>query len=211
MNETNRVYIHTAPVRVWHWINAAGFLVLIITGLQIRYADMVHILPLGDAITIHNYTGFLVIINYFVWLVYYFSNARITIYIPSPRNLISMAVKQIRFYGYGIFRGDSNPHSMSPQNKFNVLQQLSYLVIMLFLIPAQMASGLFLWKIKGYSDYITILGGVKVIATIHVALFFIFTAFLVVHVYLATLGHTPLAHVKAMITGYEEEHHHETA
>jgi len=29
--------------------------------------------------------------------------------------------------------------------------------------------------------------------------------FLIVHVYFATTGHTPLAHVKAMITGWEEQ------
>jgi thiosulfate reductase cytochrome b subunit len=29
-------------------------------------------------------------------------------------------------------------------------------------------------------------------------------AFLIIHVYLATAGHTPLAHIKAMITGWEE-------
>jgi thiosulfate reductase cytochrome b subunit len=30
--------------------------------------------------------------------------------------------------------------------------------------------------------------------------------FLIAHVYLTTTGHTPLAHIKAMITGYEETH-----
>jgi thiosulfate reductase cytochrome b subunit len=29
-------------------------------------------------------------------------------------------------------------------------------------------------------------------------------AFLIVHVYLATTGHTPFAHIKAMITGWED-------
>ena len=29
-------------------------------------------------------------------------------------------------------------------------------------------------------------------------------AFFIAHVYLATAGHTPLAHIKAMITGWEE-------
>ncbi len=30
--------------------------------------------------------------------------------------------------------------------------------------------------------------------------------FLIVHVYLTTTGHTPLAHIRAMITGWEEGH-----
>jgi thiosulfate reductase cytochrome b subunit len=37
-----------------------------------------------------------------------------------------------------------------------------------------------------------------------VLLFIVFSGFIIVHVYLASLGHTPSAHFKAMITGYEE-------
>jgi thiosulfate reductase cytochrome b subunit len=32
--------------------------------------------------------------------------------------------------------------------------------------------------------------------------------FFFVHVYLTTTGHTPLAHIKTMITGWEEEEQH---
>jgi thiosulfate reductase cytochrome b subunit len=69
-----------------------------------------------------------------------------------------------------------------------------------------MITGLFLWRVKQFSGYIEILGGIKVVDSIHVMLFFFFAIFLVVHSYLATLGHTPLAHFKAMFTGYEEAH-----
>ena len=48
------------------------------------------------------------------------------------------------------------------------------------------------------------LGGVRVVDTVHVLLFILFSGFLIVHIYLASLGHTPSAHFKAMITGYEE-------
>ncbi len=37
-----------------------------------------------------------------------------------------------------------------------------------------------------------------------VNIFIFFTAFIFVHPYLASLGHTPAAHFKAMFTGYEE-------
>ncbi|MEK7196199.1 MAG: cytochrome b/b6 domain-containing protein, partial [Nitrospirota bacterium] len=35
-----KIYLHPLPVRVWHWINALSFLLLIVTGLQIRYRDV---------------------------------------------------------------------------------------------------------------------------------------------------------------------------
>jgi len=64
---------------------------------------------------------------------------------------------------------------------------------------------LLLWKVEELHNIIDFLGGVKVIDTIHVLLFFFFAAFIIAHIYLGTLGHTPLSHYKAMITGWEEE------
>lgn len=206
MTNEKLIYIHPLPVRIWHWINAFGFVLLILTGFQIRYAETLNVMTLPNAITIHNYVGFVVIANYFIWLTYYLASGNVKIYIPDPRNVVALAVKQILYYGYGIFVGKPNPHIMTPENKFNPLQQQAYLAIMFVLLPAQMMSGIFLWKIKGYEEYINLLGGIKLLDTIHVLLFFFFTSFLFIHCYLATLGHTPLAHFKAMFTGYEEHH-----
>jgi thiosulfate reductase cytochrome b subunit len=47
-------------------------------------------------------------------------------------------------------------------------------------------------------------GGVRVVDTLHVLLFIFFTAFILVHPYLASLSTKPFAHFKAMVTGYEE-------
>ena len=49
-----------------------------------------------------------------------------------------------------------------------------------------------------------LLGGPRVLSSLHVALFTGFVAFLFVHVYLTTLGHSAGAHIRAMVTGYEE-------
>ncbi len=206
MKSNQRIYIHPAPVRVWHWVNAVGFILLVLTGCQIRYAEMIDLLPLKDAIVLHNYVGFAVIINYFVWFTYYIGSGKIKSYIPDPRRIVSMAFKQLIYYGYGFFVGKSNPHSMTPGNKFNTLQQLTYLAVMLLLLPAQMVSGIFLWQVKGYGEYINLLGGIKVVDTIHVMIFFTSISFLFIHCYLITLGRTCLVHLKAMFTGYEELH-----
>ena len=200
------IYIHPAPVRIWHWINAAGIVALILTGCQIRYAEMLGIMPLSDAITLHNYVGFMVIADYFLWLSYYLGTGKIKIYFPDLRTFVPDAIRQAKYYGFGIFKGDPNPHHMTPDNKFNAMQQKAYLALMFLVLPAQMISGVFLWRVKGYADYVNFLGGIKIIDTIHVSLFFFFASFLIAHSYLATLGHTPLAHFKAMFTGYEEHH-----
>ena len=84
------------------------------------------------------------------------------------------------------------------------MQQQTYAIIMFLLLPAQMITGLFLWKIKSFENYIEFMGGIRVVNSLHVLLCFFFTAFIIGHIYLATLGHTPLAHIKAMFTGYED-------
>ena len=206
MHNKKLEYVHPAPVRVWHWINAAGFVLLILTGFQIRFAEVLNIMSLQNAIKLHNYVGFAVIANYLLWLYYYLGSGKISIYIPDLRTFPGNAFRQIKYYGYGIFKGDPNPHAMTPENKFNALQQQAYLGLMLVFLPAQIMSGLFLWKVKGFENYIHLLGGVKIVDTIHVFLFYFFAVFLFVHFYLATLGRTPMAHFKAMFTGYEEQH-----
>ena len=40
-----KIYIHPLPVRIWHWSNAVGFVLLILTGLQIRYRDIIGLPP----------------------------------------------------------------------------------------------------------------------------------------------------------------------
>lgn len=45
----------------------------------------------------------------------------------------------------------------------------------------------------------------ETVARIHTAGDFMMLMFFFVHVYLTTTGHTPFAHIKTMITGWEEE------
>lgn len=205
-----KIYLHPLPVRVWHWVNAAGFAVLIITGLQIRYREFLGIMNFRDAVDIHNQAGFILIFNFFLWFIYYLATGKIRMYIPplNPKKFITGSLKQARYYGYGIFVGEPNPHHGSPDNKFNPLQQMAYLAIMVVLIPLQMISGLLLWDVKMFSGWINLLGGIKIVDTVHILIFLFFSSFLFVHVYLATLGHTPTEHIKAMFTGYEEAEEH---
>jgi thiosulfate reductase cytochrome b subunit len=206
MTSEKMIYIHPAPVRVWHWINAVGFIILILTGIQIRFAEVLNLFSLEEAIQIHNYVGFVVIAAYGLWVAFYFGTGKIKLYFPNPRTFVPDATRQVKYYTSGIFKGDPNPHHMTPENKFNALQQKAYVGIMFVFLPAQMITGLFLWRVKKFENYIDLLGGIKIVDTIHVLLFFFFTTFIFVHAYLATLGHTPLAHFKAMFTGFEEAH-----
>jgi len=84
------------------------------------------------------------------------------------------------------------------------LQSMMYQIIMMLLVPLQFFTGLILWDVTRFSSMVDLFGGLRVVDTIHVLLFIVFSGFIIVHVYLGSLGHTPSAHFKAMITGYED-------
>ena len=202
----DKLYVNPLPVRIWHWANALGFVLLIGTGLQIRYLDLMQLMSFQTAVLLHNWIGFALIANFFLWLGFYLFTDKIKVYHPelSPVKYFRASWRQMQFYGYGIFRGDPNPHHVSAYRKFNPLQSMMYQIIMMLLVPIQFFSGVLLWDVARFSSLVEMFGGLRVVDTVHVLIFIFFSGFIIVHIYLASLGHTPLAHFKAMITGYEE-------
>ena len=202
----NKLYVNPLPVRIWHWINAFGFVLLILTGLQIRYVGQMDLLDFRTAVVWHNWIGFALIANFFVWLGFYLFTDKIKVYHPelSPTKYFRSSFRQMQFYGYGIFRGEPNPHHVSVYRKFNPLQSMMYQIVMMILVPVQFFTGVLLWDVARFSSIVEALGGVRIVDTIHVLIFIFFCGFIFAHIYLLSLGHTPSAHFKAMITGYEE-------
>ena len=205
-----KIYIHPLPVRIWHWINAIGFLTLIATGVQVRYMDLFQLMSFRTAVVVHNYIGFVLIANYFLWFGFYLFTDKISVYLPemNPKKYFEDAWRQIKFYGYGIFLGDENPHHPTIYHKFNPLQIMMYQIIMLLAVPIMFGSGLLLWDVKRFSAVVEFFGGVRVVDTVHVLMFIVFCGFLLMHLYLITLGPTRFAHIKAMLTGFEEKNEH---
>ena len=76
---------------------------------------------------------------------------------------------------------------------------------MFLILPLQMVTGILLWDIEKFIIIIGAVGGVRFIDGLHVILAYVLTAFSIIHVYLATLGHTFFSHFKAIILGYEKE------
>jgi Ni/Fe-hydrogenase b-type cytochrome subunit len=208
----SRIYLHPLPVRMWHWLNVLCFVVLIVTGAQIRYRGILNFMPFSTAVDIHNIGGFSLIGLFLVWAAYYIVSGRMKVYLPdlNIKRFIESSWKQARYYGYGIFRGEPNPFHASPDHKFNPMQQLAYFGIMFFLMPLLIVTGILLWDLDRFAAFIDGIGGIKAVSAAHLLVTIFFVAFLFVHVYLTTLGRTPWEHIKAMFTGYEDapEHGH---
>jgi thiosulfate reductase cytochrome b subunit len=208
MKHKEMVYMTPMPVRIWHWLNAFGIVTLCITGLQIRFPDYINIFgAYKAAIRLHNTAGVVVSISYMLWLLYYLVVARslLKLYMPTLEDLKSGIFRQAYFYFLTYFLGGDNPHHSSPDSKFNPMQKAAYLVIMFILLPLVIASGVLLMYVAPLREILLLLGGIKLLVGTHFLLACCFTAFLFVHIYLATLGHTPFAHFKPMWHGWEEE------
>lgn len=202
-----KLYIHPLPVRIWHWINAIGFVVMILTGTQVRYVGLFDLIPFRIAVSLHNWFGFVLIGNYFIWLGFYLFSDKIRVYHPelSPTKHFRNSFRQLQYYGYGIFKGHPNPHQVSAYDKFNPMQSMMYQVVMFILVPLVFVTGILLWDVKHFYGAVEVFGGVRVVDTVHVLIYIFFAFFIPFHVYMGSLGHTPSAHYKAMfLTGYEE-------
>ena len=209
------VYLQPVPVRIWHWLNALGIVTLILSGIQIRFPEYVPIFTsYRTAITLHNTAGIVVAVSFSIWFFYYkiVSGTMEKIYVPKTYDLTTGLFRQMVFYFFSYFFGAPNPHHATPENKFNPLQKSAYLAIMFVLMPFISLTGIFLMNVGPMRELVLMVGGLKLLVTLHFLFACSLCAFLFTHVYLATLGKTPLAYFKPMLTGWEnvEEGGHES-
>jgi thiosulfate reductase cytochrome b subunit len=204
--QPDKLYINPLPVRIWHWLNALGFVLLVLSGAQLRYLDLFQLMTFEMAVKFHNWVGFAVIGNYFLWLGYYLLSDRISNYHPvlDAQSFFRNFFLQMRYYSYGIFKGEHSPHRVQPYDKFNPMQRMTYQLVMMVAVPIQFLTGLMLWNVKGFQGWIEMLGGIRIVAITHVLLFIFFASFILVHAYMGALGQKRSTHFKEMLTGYEE-------
>lgn len=210
MEATERIYLTAMPIRIWHWVNALAIVTLCLTGAQIRFPEYINFFgTYKSAIRLHNTAGIVSSATYVLWLGYYIISRRLwRTYVPTVEEAKSGIVRQAMFYFFFYFFGRPNPHVATPENKFNPMQKAAYLVMMLVLLPLIIATGILLLNVAPLREWVMMGGRIKFLVGAHFLLACSFCAFLFTHAYLATLGHTPLAHFKPMWTGWEEVEQH---
>lgn len=199
-----RRQIYSRYERIWHWTQASGILMLMLTGLVIHAPDTFGVVSFLTAVRIHNVLGWLLVANALLGLFYYTTTGSIRQYLPVPREFVSLAIQQAVFYLRGMFRGATHPLEKTPERRLNPLQQVTYLVILNVLLPLQLATGLLMWSGQRWPAAVSAAGGMPTLAMLHTLGAWLFGAFVVAHVYLTTTGVTPLANLRAMIWGYED-------
>ena len=202
MNNTTLLY--SLHERVWHWLQASAIVALILTGFHLHYPDRLPIVgSMARAVRWHSWLGIALVANAFLGLFYHFTAEKYQHFLPKMDDFSTGAIRQFRYYFYGIFKGEPHPFDTDPEHKLNPLQKLTYLAMLNVLLPFQIASGLLLWGANRWPDLFARFGGLSVLAPAHTLGAFLFVAFFVVHLYLTTTGNTPLSLIRAMITGRE--------
>lgn len=205
-----RIYMYTVGERAWHWIQALAIILLIITGFEAHFSSWFKVFGFTASVYIHKVLGFLLLLNAFLGFFYHISTGLIKQFIPRPRGFFDGLFLQARYYMYGIFKGEPHPFEKTPLHKLNPLQKITYFGLLNVLLPVQVITGVLMWGSVYFPETFKIFGGLPVLAPIHTLSAYLFIAFIIVHVYMTTLGPTPWTMIKAMINGYEELPEEET-
>lgn len=204
---SRRVVFYTRYDRIWHWAQAVGIVLLLLSGFHIHYPVAFPVMgSLTWAVTLHEFLGLGLLLNALLGLFYSVTGNTIRQYIPMPLEVTRGVFEQAKYYLWGIFHGARHPFEKTPEKKLNPLQKVTYFFLLTFLLPFQLATGVLLWISARFPEFFDRFADLAVVSQLHTLGSFFFLAFLIVHIYLSTTGETPFALLKEMVTGRGEVH-----
>jgi len=207
MTATQKFYFYPVWLRIWHGLNAIGILLLIITGISMQSSiESSHILGFNTIVKLHNIAGILVTVNYLVFFIGNFVTPNGKFYIIKPKGFLINPLKQATYYAWGMFHGMKAPFPLSEKRKFNPLQKYSYILVMYLVVPVVIVTGFALLFPEIIIDQVYTFSGVFITAVFHSSMGFLISIFLLVHLYIASIGKSPLENFKSIITGWHHTH-----
>lgn len=203
MTSHEKLYFYPIWLRSWHAVNALGILTLIFTGLSMQSSvESSHILAFNTIVKLHNLAGILVILGYFVFFLGNLFTPNGKFYIVKPSGFLKRPIKQAQYYAWGMFHGMKAPYPLSEKRKFNPLQKYSYIFVMYLAVPLVIISGIALLFPEIIIEHVYAFSGVFVTALLHSTMGFFISIFLIVHLYIASIGKSPLENFKSIVTGW---------
>lgn len=190
------VIMYSGLERLWHWTQALLMILLLLTGFEVHGSYT--LMGYGPAATTHVLAALALIVVWIFAVFWLIATGEWRQYKPTTRGLAAV----LRFYAWGMFRGESHPFNPRPKRKHNPLQAVAYLLFGVVISPLLWVSGLVYLGI----DLRGVPGGLALmpVALLHTAAAYGAAVFVVLHLYMITTGPTPTAHLKTMITGREQ-------
>lgn len=198
---STRIYLYKRFERFWHWSQAALIVTTMLSGFEVHGSYT--LFGFGEAVRIHTLAAWSLLTLWAFTIVWQFTTGEWRQYLPTLRRVDAM----VKYYVTGIFSDAPHPFRKTTAHKHNPLQRLAYLGFLAVMSPVIWGSGLLYlfhaqWPAFGLDRHLSL----EWVAFVHTAGAFMILVFFIAHVYMTTTGHTPFAHIRSMITGWEEEH-----
>lgn len=206
------MYLYQVWIRIWHFINAILFLILIVTGLSMQYTDKDHaqyIVGFAMAVKWHNFSALLFVINYIVFVTGNIITKNGRYYKIEKRNFWNDLIRQLKYYSWGMFKGEKHPFPVTEKRKFNPLQKVTYVLAMYMAIPLLIISGIGLLFPEITITRFFGASGLVLTDILHITMGFFLSIFMIIHIYTCTLGSTPTSLFWSMISGYHRSEEHQ--
>jgi len=191
-------YLYSKFERFWHWTQMLLVMLLTVTGFEIH--GNFALMGFENSVRIHSaaawsFMGLAVVSIFWMIVTKQYLN-----FIPTTNKL----KEQLQYYTSGIFKGMPHPTHKTLYNKLNPLQRIVYAGLLIFIFPVQIITGI-AYMYYHYPENPIDADGLLLAVNTHTIGAFMVVAFVIVHAYMTTTGHSVSANVKAMISGYEKE------
>jgi thiosulfate reductase cytochrome b subunit len=204
---TEKLYFYPVWLRIWHGFNALGILILIITGISLHWSGDSQLIYFKTSVVLHNIAGIVVSVSYLLFFLGNLLTPNGLQYQVKMKGLGKRLMKQGRYYLVGMFKNEDPPFPLSQKRKFNPLQKYSYIAVMYLFVPLLVISGLALMFPEMIIERVYHVSGIFLTAILHSVLGFLVSIFLIIHLYVASIGKNPLKNFKSIITGWHEVQH----
>lgn len=202
MSATHKIYFYPLWLRIWHGFNALGIIVLIITGISMQSDLDSPVIGFNLTVNLHNIAGVAVLLGYIAFFIGNFVTDNGRFYLIKLKGFFKRPIKQAYYYAWGMFHGQKPPFPLSEKRKFNPLQKYFYVLVMYMAVPVVIITGVALLFPEMIIEKVYEVSGVFVTAILHSAMGFFVSIFLIIHLYVASIGKSPLENFKSIVTGW---------
>ena len=193
----HRIMIYSRFERLWHWLQAVAIITLLFTGLRIHGVHQ--LIGFEAAVNIHTVVALGLLALWAFATFWLFTTGNWRHYMPTRQGLWRI----VRFYSCGIFQGEKHPYRKAFWRKHNPLQAAAYLGLKIIIFPMVWISGLLYLYLVAGGSWPGLVNFPDSIALVHTLAAFALILFLLVHLYMLTIGEGFLKHVRPMLNGFD--------
>lgn len=176
-------------IRVSHWLIAVPFVLLALTGAVLHFAAPgAAVMDYGLAATLHDAAGIVLAIVYGAFLLMVLASGYWRNYVPRGGAFWRRVFEQLAAYAPGTAAAKAAAPPPAGAPRFNVLQQVAYLLVVFGLLPALVVTGLVYLYPEYAPEKVLGLDGLWPVALAHFVAGMVGTAYVLVHAYMATMG-----------------------